>query len=174
MNIDLNLDKYDCQTGVIFRLFESILLSSFFFAAVFWFFGEFVVSRYALTDVDPLEEEELEREKAVPKKSTHDSRIHSRVSSHLQLHTINRDPGSIDHQLDVSFSESRNSSFLGISNVPQAEQGFQLFVEDNNNSEDYEEETDDSDNQTFLDHTTFYKNLNNSSQYLRRDSYSQC
>lgn len=26
---------------------------------------------------------------------------------------------------------------------------------------------------TYLDHKTFYKNLNNSSQYLRRDSFSQ-
>lgn len=34
-------------------------------------------------------------------------------------------------------------------------------------------ESESRDILTYLDHKTFYKNLNNSSQYLRRDSFSQ-
>lgn len=176
MNIDLTLSTYDCEIGVILRLFESIAISTAFFVFVVWFFGKFVVSKYPFTEVDESVEEEIKT--ADLKKVSSNLKISSRTHSLLQLHSINRNPESLDHQIDLSFGELRVNSPLGLSNVSASEEGSESFAEDDD-SYDHDETFEDDDeeddeNVPFLDHTTFYKNLNSSSQYLRRDSYSQC
>ncbi|CAH2350853.1 hypothetical protein CLIB1423_02S06634 [[Candida] railenensis] len=177
MNIDSIFKTYHCEIGVIFRLFESIAFSTAFFVFVVWFFGKFVVSKYPFTEVDESAEEDIKI--ADLKKVSSNLKLSSRTHSLLQLHSTSRNPESLDHHIDLSFGKLHSHSPLGLSNVSAAEEGSESFAEDDA-SYDYEETVDDEDDEdddgsgTFLDPTTFYKNLNSSSQYLRRDSYSQC
>mgnify|MGYP007115598036 CR=1 FL=1 len=69
-----------------------------------------------------------------------------------------------------------NYSYLDVNHCevdtkPQIEKRHLLSPEDSVIDSDFESESEDIIT-PFLDHN-FYKNLNNSSQYLRRDSFSQ-
>ncbi|KAK6205382.1 uncharacterized protein RJT21DRAFT_4740 [Scheffersomyces amazonensis] len=75
-------------------------------------------------------------------------------------------PKFYGNKLDISELNPKNNLFSRArSNSP--------FAEDSDYDYDYDSETQDNFNPSFVVPKEFYSNLNNSSQYLRRDSFSQ-
>lgn len=171
MNLETITSIYfDYRSIVVFRLIESIVLSSLIFYFIYWFVEVFVISEYPLInnlDSEAIEEEKEEKEDVILE--VEESVL---IEDDGTFQFITPSPPTLSPAVTKRVFDLRSNSYPSLLQVSRPTDT-PIFINSDEEKEAYSSVEDDYNTDTFLDHLTFYKNLNNSSQYLRRDSFSQ-